>query len=38
MNWWQWLLLIAIAVLVFMPPPVDPAIRLKEWLERRRKK
>lgn len=34
MNWWTWLLLIACVVLVILPPPVDPAIRLKEWLDR----
>jgi fatty acid desaturase len=34
LNWWTWLLLTACAVLVILPPPVDPAIRLKEWLDR----
>jgi hypothetical protein len=38
MNWWPgFLMWAAIIVLVALPPKYDPAIRLKEWLMRRRK-
>lgn len=32
-----WLALIVCTVLVALPPRFDPAIRLKEWLERHRR-
>ena len=34
----EFILLGAIAVLIVLPPRLDPAIRLKEWLESRRGK
>lgn len=35
-QWWGILLVVACVVLVFLPPRFDPAIRLKEWLEKDR--
>lgn len=35
MTWFNWLLIAVIVVLVVLPPKYDPAIRLKEWAERR---
>lgn len=36
MSWVGWLLVAICVVLVLLPPRYDPAILLKEWLERRR--
>lgn len=33
-----WLVWIAIAALVLAPPKYDPAIRLKEWMMKRRRR
>lgn len=32
----DWILVGASVLLILLPPRYDPAIRLKEWLERRR--
>ena len=37
LTWWNWALFAVIAVLVILPPRYDPAIRLKEWIMRRKK-
>lgn len=34
----EWLLVIACVILALLPPKYDPAIRLKEWNDRRDKK
>lgn len=36
MSIFDWLLVGACIVLVLLPPKYDPAIRLKEWVSRRR--
>lgn len=36
MTWLDWILIAACVVLVLLPPRWDPAIRLKEWLGRRK--
>ena len=36
MIWLGPILLATCAVLIVLPPRYDPAIRLKEWLERKR--
>lgn len=35
LSWWHWALLMAIAVFCLLPPKVDPAIKLKDWVERK---
>lgn len=35
-SWWGRALVIASVLLIFLPPKYDPAVRLKEWLERKR--
>ena len=35
-TWWGWGLVILSVVLIFLPPRYDPAVRLKEWIERKR--
>lgn len=37
MNW-DWLLWGAIIILVALPPKYDPAIRLKEWVMRKKRR
>lgn len=37
MTGW-WLFAACAVVMVLLPPRYDPAIRLKEWLERKRKR
>lgn len=32
----EWILLAACVVLIVLPPRFDPAIRFKEWLDRKR--
>lgn len=34
MSWLDWFLIGVCVVLVILPPRYDPAIRLKEWLNR----
>lgn len=38
MSWKDAVLYLVIAVLVALPPRYDPAIRLKEWLMKKRRK
>ena len=33
-DWMGWALIGACAILVILPPKWDPAIRIKEWLDR----
>lgn len=35
-TWWGWGLVILSVLLIFLPPRYDPAVRLKEWIERKR--
>jgi phosphatidylserine decarboxylase len=35
-TWWAWAWMIFCIALVFSPRRFDPAIRLKEWTERKR--
>ena len=35
-TWWGWGLVGLSVVLLVLPPRFDPAIRLKEWIERKR--
>lgn len=37
MDWLGFVLTITIVALVVVPPRIDPAIRLKEWLMKQRK-
>lgn len=34
----DWVIVAAIIGLILLPPSFDPAVRLREWLERRRKR
>jgi hypothetical protein len=33
--WWEWAIYAAVVVLVLLPPRWDPAIRLKEWIDKK---
>lgn len=35
-SWLHWLLIAAVIILVLLPPKYDPAIRLKEWVLKKR--
>lgn len=35
-TWWGWGLAILSVALIFLPPKYDPAIRLKEWFEKKK--
>ena len=35
MEWYDWLLMGAAVLLIILPPKWDPAIRWKEWQEKR---
>lgn len=37
MTWWDWLLACAVLALIALPPRWDPAIRLSDWFEKRRR-
>lgn len=38
MSWTDIVAITTCVVLVLLPPKYDPAIRLKEWVERRRRR
>lgn len=35
MAWWEWLLWAAVIACVVLPPRYDPAIWLKQWIEKK---
>lgn len=35
MSWWEIALLALVVALIVVPPRFDPAIRIKEWLDKR---
>jgi hypothetical protein len=37
MTWVEFILVCVVMVLIVLPPKYDPAIRLKEWIEGRKR-
>lgn len=35
---WDWALIVGTTALIFLPAKYDPAVRLKEWVIRKRRK